>query len=307
MKIRAGWLALCLAGALTPAQAEAPPVAVVGGVSLPGVVPTVGIEGARSTIASRGGDVGSPVAQTAPETSDSNISITVSPGATELVRIAAGYLNRIETPFENPKLLSVNPLEVQKEGSSLYVATTSERPVGVHVLSNDSEDSRSISLTLIPARIPPRTVTLKWPDSTPEWAGALSNGKAKRWEESTPYEEKLLELVQGAAQGKVPDGYTMSERTSAVPCALAGVKFVTGQRLSGSHFSLFVLRATNTSRSTIEISRSGGCDFGGVVVVAPWPRAYLEPGASTELYVGVENSVFEPRAVDRVRPSLLTH
>jgi conjugal transfer pilus assembly protein TraK len=243
----------------------------------------------------------------APETTESNVSITVTPGASEIVRVAAGYLNRIVTPFENPKLLSVNQLEVQKEGSSLYIAASSERPVGVHVLSNDPEDSRSISLTLVPARIPPRTVTLKWPDSPADASGAASSAKAKRWEEAAPYEEALLQLVQVVARGKIPEGYALAERTQPLPCALAGVKFTTGQRMSGSHFSVFVLRATNTSRSTIEISRNGGCEFPGVVVVAPWPLAYLEPGASTELYVGVANAVFEPHVADRVRPSLLTH
>jgi hypothetical protein len=43
------------------------------------------------------------------------------------------------------------------------------------------------------------------------------------------------------------------------------------------------------------------------VLVAPWPSAYLESQASTELYVAVANETFEPHGFARVRPSLLSH
>lgn len=287
------------------AESQQPPVRTVGGVSLPGVPPEV------TSSADKGGnmprELTAPAGASAAEQGDSNVAITVTPGAAEIVRIASGFLNRIITPFENPKLLSVNPVEVQKEGSSLYVAVSSDRPVGVHVLSNDPEDPRSISLTLIPARIPPRTVTLKWPDGKGFAATPAAGAKAKHWEESAPYEETLLELVGVIARGEIPEGYSLAEHPTALPCALPGLRFETGQRLTGTHFSVFVLRATNTTRSSLEIYSHGGCNLPGVVLVAPWPSAYLEPQASTELYVAVSNDTFEPRGFARLRPSLLPH
>jgi conjugal transfer pilus assembly protein TraK len=276
-------------------------------VSLPGVPPEVGKaataagNAARESLPPPADDV-----SVAPGGRDSNVTLTVKAGTTDLVRIARGYLNRIITPFESPKLLSVNPVEVQTEGSSLYLATSSDRPVGIHILSNDPADTRSISLTLIPAKIPPKTVTLLWPEGEAGGPLPISNGKAQRWEESAPYEEKLYELVQLVARGQIPDGYALSPTPQTLPCTLPDVQYFTGQQLVGSHFSVFVLRATNNSHSTLEILSHGGCNFPGVALVAPWPRAYLEPGASTEVYVAVVNATFQPRERPQLRPSLLS-
>jgi conjugal transfer pilus assembly protein TraK len=300
------WL-LCACLSLTPAQAGPLPVEAVGGVSLPGVPSTLAADAAKAAGAARSGATVATPAASSPDASDGNVAVTVTPGAAEIIRIASGFLNRIITPFENPKLLSVNPIEVQKEGSSLYLAASSDRPIGVHVLSNDADDPRSISLTLIPARIPPRTITLKWPEGAGTAVSLAQSGKAKRWEESAPYEERLLELVKAVAQGQIPDGYSLAERPPTLPCVLPGVRYVTGQRLTGAHFSVFVLRATNISRSTFEIYSHGGCNLRGVVLVAPWPTAYLEPQASTELYVVVANEAFDAPDAARLRPSLLAH
>jgi conjugal transfer pilus assembly protein TraK len=108
------------------ARANITPVPSVGGVNLPGVPPVV------SRSAPRLEETPRPIAgfDTTPAESapDPDRPITVKPGTTELVRIARGYLNRIVTPFSDPKLLSVNDLEVKKEGTSLFVATAAEQP-----------------------------------------------------------------------------------------------------------------------------------------------------------------------------------
>lgn len=302
----ANTLLLVLTGALVAAQTTSeglPAVESVGGVSLPGV-PDAVATAAVEVGASARQRLEEPSEPPASAAADLNTTLEVVPGTTELVRIARNYLNRIITPFEDPKLLTVNPVEVRKEGASIYLTTASEKPVGVHILPNDPEDTRSISLTLIPARIPPKTIQLKWGEHAPGTV-PVSAARAKRWEQSSSYEEKLLELVEIVARGEVPDGYSLSAAQDAVPCALPGVKFFVGQRLTGSRFSVFVLRATNTGRSTIEILSHAGCNVPGVALVAPWPQAYLEPDASTEVYVAVVNDAFEPQPGGQLRPSLL--
>lgn len=301
--------AVLLAGGVALSQAQdvkdgLPAVESVGGVSFPAV---------PGGVASAAVEAGEGARQKAEETAeaaanlaaDSNITLAVRPGTTELVRIARNYLNRIITPFDDPKLLTVNPVEVRKEGSSIYITTASERPVGIHILPNDPDDTRSISLTLIPARIPPKTIRLTWDEKTFVTARPASDARAKRWEQSSAYVEKLLELAEIVARRQVPDGYSLSVVPEGLPCTLPGVEFFTGQRLTGSRFSLFVLRATNVGRSTIEIRSHAGCDFPGVALVAAWPQAYLEPADSTELYVAVVNEAFEPQPRGQVRPSLL--
>lgn len=303
----ASTLLLTLASSLLMAQTPTeglPAVESVGGVSLPAVPGTVAAAAVEAGANARQG-LDEPSESLANIAADSNITLEVVPGTTELVRIARNYLNRIITPFEDPKLLTVNPVEVRKEGSSIYLTTASEKPVGVHILPNDPEDTRSISLTLIPARIPPKTIQLKWGEHASVATLPVSTARAKRWEQSSSYEEKLLELVEVVARGQVPEGYSLSAAPDAVPCALPGVKFFVGQRLTGSRFSVLVLRATNTGRSTIEILSHAGCNVPGVALVAPWPQAYLEPGASTEVYVAVVNEAFEPQPRGQLRPSLL--
>lgn len=286
-------------------MAGLPPVEVVGGASLPAVpaaVATAEIDAAAEAKQSLA--AGSASGDSEPST-ESNIALAVTPGTTELVRIARNYLNRIVTPFENPKLLTVNPVEVRTEGSSIYLTTSSEKPVGVHILSNDKDDTRSISLTLIPARIPPKTIQLTWAGDTEHAHVPVSSARAKRWEQSSSYEEKLLELVEVVARGEVPDGYALSETAEAIDCSLPGVEFFAGQRLTGSRFSVIVLRATNIGEATIELLGHAGCGAPGVALVAPWPHAHLDPGTSTELYVGVVNDTFEPQPRGQVRRSLL--
>jgi len=237
---------------------------------------------------------------------DTSTTLTVAPGTTELVRIGRGFLNQIITPFANPKLLTVNPIEVKQEGTSLYVATSSTQPVGVHILSNDPDDARSISLTLIPSRIPPRTITLQWPQGTRSVATPLSDTAAQHWEESDTYESQLFELLQLTARGRVPDGYALTDSPEQLPCVLPNVKFATGQKMTGHHFSVYVVRATNAGSAPLELLTHAGCNVSRVAAVGAWPLTYLEPKASTELYVIVSNDDQEG-VRESVRPSLLGH
>lgn len=297
---------LCRAALAQTTESGLPPVETVGGVSLPAVPSTIATTAAEAAAGATQTIQQSEEAASSIE-ADTNITLNVQPGTTELVRIARSYLNRIITPFDDPKLLTANPVEVRKEGSSIYLTTASERPVGVHILPNDPEDTRSISLTLIPARIPPKTIQLKWGGDAHTVGVPASSARAKRWEQSSTYEEKLLELVEIVARGEVPDGYSLSPAQDAPPCSLPDVTFFAGQRLTGSRFSVFVLRATNIGQATIELLSHAGCNARGVALVAPWPQAYLAPGMSTEVYVAVVNDTFEPQQRGQLRPSLLEH
>lgn len=291
-----GIAGICLALSGAAVYADGPPVEEVGGVSLPGVAaPVLAEENEAPT--QRDFSNGSGQAP---------LHIVVRPGVTELVPIARNYLNRIDTPFESPKLVTVNPIEFQKEGSAIFLTTSSEKPVGVHIVSNDAEDTRSISLALIARAIPPQTITLSWAQQ----AGggpvpAAARAKAERWEQATAYEETLYRLAEHVARGEIPQAYSLVEQVEPLSCQLPGVEFYTGQRLTGARFSVFVLRATNTSRSNLEILAHAGCDVPGVRMVAPWPRAHLAPGESTELFVVVTNETYEPPEAANYRPSLL--
>jgi hypothetical protein len=178
--------------------------------------------------------------------------------------------------------------------------------VGVHILSNDPEDTRGISLTLVPARIPPKTIELKWRLASREDAPRSPSPQAKRWEQSSPYVEKLLELTQLVARGEVPPGYSLTSSMSGeVNCHSAELTFEWSQRLTGARFSVLVSRVTNRGASAIELTGNVGCNMPGLALVAPWPHAHLAPNAATELYVVVINEAFESEPSGQHRPSLL--
>jgi TraK protein len=235
----------------------------------------------------------------------SKLKIVVEPGITNIVNVAKMFMNHFITPFDDPKVITVNPIEFKKDGSSIYVATQSDRPVGLEIRSNDSSDTRSISLTLIPKAIPQRTITLQLAGDMS--AGApISGMRAKRWEESSPYEETLIGLASTVAKGEVPEGYGLTSSTEQVPCQIPNVNYYTGQRLTGSHYSVFVMKAVNTGKATLELTGNAGCAFPGVVFVASYPVAHLEANQSTEVYVVVANDSYSPTPRANFRPSLLT-
>ena len=275
------------------------PIETVGGVTLPGV--PVGVSDPppleAPNLTPRGVD-------TALYT-DTRLTITVQEGTTEVINVSRGYLNRIVTPFENPKLVTVNSIQFQKEGSSLFVSASGEAPVGVHIMSNDPADARSISLALVPSPIPPRTIELRWPGQVADPVVArITAQRAERWEESQPYVDGLVDLFGTIARGEVPPGYALANATDGLTCEIPGLAVEIGQRLTGSHFSVYVMRVSNPGSTGVEILQHAGCRSSRVLAVAPWPNAYLAPMTSTELYVAVSNAP-EPVPIDNLRPSLL--
>ena len=302
-----GWLAAAAQELpVEPAAAPLPidlaaqaPVDTVGGVQLPGVAPRV------SDPPPDGGAGITPEGLDRSMFTDTRLTITVQEGTTEVITISRGYLNRIVTPFESPKLVTVNTLQFQKEGSSIFLSAAGEAPVGVHIMSNDPADTRSISLALVPRPIPPRTIQLRWPNQAADPVVArITAQRAARWEEAQPYVDGLMALFSMIARGEVPPGYALSPASDGLTCEIPGVALSVGQRLTGSHLSVYVLMASNPGPSGVEILHHAGCASSRVLAVAPWPDAYLAPGESTELYVAVSNAP-APAPAESLRPSLL--
>ncbi len=281
-------------------EAPALPIDDIGGVVLPGLPPGV------TDPAGTGGGGLAPGGVDASLYTDTRITITVQEGTTEVINISRGYLNRIVTPFENPKLVTVNSLQFQKEGSSIFLSASGEAPVGVHIMSNDPLDTRSISLALVPRPIPPRTIELRWPNQQLDPVVArITAQRAARWEESQPYVDGVIELFGALARGEVPPGYALVAANDGLSCDIPGLAMGVGQQLLGSHFTVYVFLAFNPGPEGVEILQHAGCLSSRVLAVAPWPRAYLGPGESTELFVAVTNAA-ELEPIDNPRPSLLS-
>ncbi len=78
----------------------------------------------------------------------SGITLKPKPGRTESVVIAKGKLNRIVTPYADPKVLTVDNVETKIDGSVVYIATDSD--IAVSLFVSDTESGSATSLQLLP-------------------------------------------------------------------------------------------------------------------------------------------------------------
>ncbi|MGI9304175.1 MAG: hypothetical protein ACR2RB_15950 [Gammaproteobacteria bacterium] len=277
------------------------------GVALPGVPTTVTARpktspaalpiNARTTVKAADKKAADPLVSIS--STDLNVTLTVKPGTTELVTIARNYLNRIITPFENPKVVTASDIEFHQEGRDVFIGTSSDKPVGVYVMAADPEDVRAISLALVPKAIPPRTLRLQWHEDgmqhTPRTA-------ARRWEESQPFVQTVTALLRDVAKGFVPEGYSLGRPNSEFPCGFdPEIWLTTEQVLEGSHFRVLVLKAVNQGAAPYELAESA-CAQAGVVAVAAYPNLIVDPGLASELYVVIRRPVPGKSSSLRARP-----
>jgi conjugal transfer pilus assembly protein TraK len=238
-------------------------------------------------------------------------SISVKPGVNVLFGIAQGHLNRLVTPFRNPVVKTTSAAATSIEKNIVYVSTSNSEPVGFYIHdANDPMDA--ISVTMVPADIPPISVTLNLDGySSKNDVGAASvagdSKLANTWETSTPFVEMLKSSFRDLAKGKIPDGYSF-EPINSLPatmphCAMPGLRIVPRQILTGFNVQIIVSRVTNISDVAQDINEKS-CDADQVLAVASWPNTTVPARAEDELYIAVRKP--EEQASDEQRPSLLS-
>lgn len=235
--------------------------------------------------------------------------IVMEQGVNQIVPIAVEHPNRIVTPFNRPEIESVvdeSVTTIETKGNVAYVSTATDRPVTLFI-TEKGDQSRALSLTLVPQRIPPRELFLHLPDNV-GYAMARSNEEAQKWEESQPYIQTIRSVFRSIALGEVPQGYSMTRipsnmRLPSCNAAGLGFDFSQGQVLMGHNFSVLVGVATNVSSQPIEF-REAVCGSWDVAAVASWPLNVLEPGQKTEVYVARKIGHKKKGPVSK-RPSLV--
>ncbi len=232
-------------------------------------------------------------------------TVLMKPGVNQILPIALGHLNRIVTPFSQPKVTTTSTGKTEVRDHVIYLATDEAAPVSLFI-TEDQNESQALNLTLIPRRIPPREIFLKLAPGTC-LPSNHANYQAQRWEVSQPYVQTIRALFRDLALGKVPQGYTLqtiTHQTLPVACRQPGVAFdfSVGQKLVGHHLAVTVGVATNVSRYPLEF-KEASCATGDVVAVAAWPRLTLQPGQRTEIYLAQsQKQTYTPASQ---RPSLL--
>jgi conjugal transfer pilus assembly protein TraK len=226
-----------------------------------------------------------------PKYNTSPIEVVTQFGQTELVNVAIGHPTRIVTPFMKPNVLKIDEdAVVSVKQNVIYFASDKRTPVTLHV-REEGYEAQSISLTLLPQKIPPREVLVKIPGREMADATVFAgrNETAEKWEQSNPYEQTLVQMMTTLAKGDIPTGYRMrdfSPSDESPLCQQRGIqfKFGDGQVLTGNDFTVYIGVARNFSDQAIEFVETN-CASREVASVSAWPDVYLAPGQATEVFV----------------------
>lgn len=229
--------------------------------------------------------------------------IKARPGVTEDVVIARGKLNRIVTPYLNPKVLTVDTVETKVDGSSIYVATDSGQPVSLFITDADTGGAASLQLT--PQSLAsPVELTIAPDEGKPmEGSGEVSS---KLFKQDSPYVSDVKAIMQALGKQLVPSGFSLvdgSEGTSYEGiCHGVSLAFSLGQVLKSGEAQVVVFVAVNNGTRAAVFEESF-CASDSTVAVAAWPKVRLGPGERTEVYVLVRQP--ERRDGEMARPALL--
>ena len=244
------------------------------------------------------------------QVADTLQKITVEPGVNEIIQIAVGHPNRIVTPFKAPRVVTTAAASVETSENVIYVAPSGPALITMF-LTETGDESVSISLTLQPKKIPPRELRLDLPQGVlvkTDEAGSPSKRQA-RSVNGRAYVARAGEVFDQLARGHVPDDFAFS-RQAPPPYPLCTVEngyevsFAEGQYLQGQGQEIYVGVVRNGGAKAASFQEPW-CYSEGVIAVALWPRATLQPGEFAEIYLS--RTIPDPADIDprAARPSLL--
>ncbi|MBS3955636.1 MAG: type-F conjugative transfer system secretin TraK [Methylomicrobium sp.] len=234
----------------------------------------------------------------------SGITIKPKPGRTENVIIAKGKLNRIVTPYAEPKVLTVDNVETKVDGSAIYIASDSDSPVSMFI--SDSESGNAASLQLSPQElVMPVEIRIEAdPKANANEAGASRNDRLFR--QDSPYITEVKAIMQNLSKQQIPQGFTLEDLTDELRamtfCHDPGLTYWPGQLLSGHDSRIIVLIAQNNGLVATTFEESF-CASENTMAVAAWPKVRLEPGEKTEIYLLLR--LPEGKSGEEIRPALL--
>lgn len=236
-------------------------------------------------------------------------TIEIKPGVNVVFGIAQGHLNRLVTPFRNPVVKTTSVAATSIEKNIVYVSTSTSEPVGFFIHDAGDPD-KAISVTMVPADIPPISVKLDLPGYTPNSDGganaeAADPKLAQGWETGTPYVDSITQTFRALAKGKIPDGYSFTPlkgQTSLMPgCGVSGLRIEPLQLMSGYDMQVIVSRVVNFTDYPRDIDDKA-CGGDSFMALAAWPVYSVPPHGTTELYVAVRR---QEQPGDDARPSVL--
>ena len=234
------------------------------------------------------------------------VKLQVAPGQQQPVTLSRLHLNRIVTPFSAPQIRTIDQADIRIEGSVIYLSSQQEEPFVVYITPHDSE-AHALSLLVTLLEVPPKEIQLSL---SKQWQQKINHNKeiAKRFEETSDYEQAMTEVLSTLVKGQIPEGYELSSlnKPDNQHCQQDGLAFdfSRGQVVQGHYFRVLVGTARNATEKPLTFHEKN-CQGSHTAAVAMWPKNTLHPGQRRELFILLNTPEQESAPV--VRPSLLTY
>ena len=249
-------------------------------------------------------------------------SYDLKPGNNIMVPVGKGFMNKIKTNFKSLSVKtssSGDSTVLQVEDGNLYATVKTDSPISL-LLTEDGVLESEVSVVLVPMAAPPAMIDLDIAMSQQMLAKAAEYQREIQKEEAlqeaqrnaapgsqnAPHVQNQVALLTPVAQGKLPRGFSMTNDIPPYyrqPCNIA-LPHETGQRLSGGREVIDVVAVHNTSERAYEV-REEMCITDDVKAVGIFPRAYLMPGESTEVFIIRDKYYQREKARENNRPSLI--
>jgi len=248
-------------------------------------------------------------------------NVLVYPGRTELLPVAVGHLNRLETPFATPSLrtsASDSAFNVEFDGNYVYVSVT--EPVTMFLHEKGHPDP-AIAVSLIPRQIAPRQVSLTLPAaqmSTIDRRRAQTVKTAQqpspqptltrpgaRYQSGVPHVSRAASVMQAFGQGEIPRGFRKGtggfNGDGLCRTNVPGVRFSfrTGQKYYSSDYILLIGQATANSK--VKLHEVWCSAHPATAAVSFYPRPIISKGKPTEVMVLLKNEQNKRKANTRTR------
>lgn len=232
------------------------------------------------------------------------------PGRAEILPMATGHLNRIETPFSRPEVRTsadASAINVQFDQNFVYVSVT--QPVTLFIHEKGYPDP-AIVVSLVPQLIAPRQVKFTLPASTMETvrknaaalaattaraSGTAPTGPAansrgvRRASPQAAATNSLAHLIKTFAQGRVPRGFRQVSLQGYDPAAFCGgangVSFSFHQGAAIASNEYIIVRGMASSRTRTTLDERKCARHPETLAVAFNPRTIIGPDQPTDFFV----------------------
>ena len=211
--------------------------------------------------------------------------IQMNNGGSQTVYVSATEINRIQLPFNNPKVITSGDMSVDKTENSNNVYFSFKKDARpVQMFFENTETNTVIGLQLIPkTALPSQTILID--DVTPQTRALASAVPTK----NQSFIETMQYLQEVTAKGGVPPGYSAID-VVLKPITKNGFVLTVDKKLSSQQNDIWIYKVFNPLKTRIVLQETEfGCEAGicnpDILSVSLYPSPSIEPGGTTTAIV----------------------